>query len=259
MRGAPLFLILLGLACGTCRALPRKAQACSNSPIYNAEQWILPVPISMPQPPYTQEARADRVQGTMSWTAVVGCDGKILHMHEDTKPLGHALEDGARRALKQWTFKPARRKGQPVAVRLHIEVDYRLRNSQQGKELPSTAKQEQAAAGPARPGKPIVLLTVPLAGHGKRKKKWLKTFKRAGCFQIVTSPLKAYDYRVTISGIPPKTKDKGIFIGAGLAPYPVWETITDKKGTVAYHKGFPSHREYGHALKYAERHICQHP
>jgi TonB family protein len=42
------------------------------------------------------------------------------------KPLGLGLDEKAIEAVHTWKFKPASRNGSPVAVRMSVEVSFRL-------------------------------------------------------------------------------------------------------------------------------------
>ena len=42
------------------------------------------------------------------------------------RPLGMGLDEKAIEAVKQYRFKPATYKGHPVAVRVNIEVNFRI-------------------------------------------------------------------------------------------------------------------------------------
>jgi len=77
------------------------------------------------EPSYTEEARDAGLEGTVILAVIINKHGRVT----DTKveqALGSGLEDEAIKAVKQWEFEPATRKGEPVAVRARIEVNFRL-------------------------------------------------------------------------------------------------------------------------------------
>jgi outer membrane biosynthesis protein TonB len=45
---------------------------------------------------------------------------------EITKGLGEGLDIRALTAVAGWTFKPAMKNGEPVAVLIHVQMDFRL-------------------------------------------------------------------------------------------------------------------------------------
>jgi TonB family protein len=88
----------------------------------------LPVVIKEVHPVYTSEAKAAKLQGTVAMECVVGLDGTanditIIRSLDDT----YGLDDQAVRALKEWRFKPGRKAGEPVAVRVTIEMTFTLK------------------------------------------------------------------------------------------------------------------------------------
>ena len=60
----------------------------------------------------------------MLWL-IVGPDGRP-HDIRVSRSLGMGLDEKAIEAVRQWKFEPARKNGQPVAVQINVEVDFRL-------------------------------------------------------------------------------------------------------------------------------------
>jgi TonB family protein len=56
---------------------------------------------------------------------VVGPDGRA-HDVRIRRSLGLGLDERAIAAVSQWKFEPARKNGVPVAVRINVEVDFKL-------------------------------------------------------------------------------------------------------------------------------------
>jgi len=78
-----------------------------------------------PDPEYSEEARKAKYQGTVILWVVVGPDGRVKDMRVQ-RSLGLGLDEKAMEAVKQWKFDPARKDGQPVAVQINVEVNFRL-------------------------------------------------------------------------------------------------------------------------------------
>ncbi len=78
-----------------------------------------------PEPEFSDLARKKKFQGTCLLELVVGADGKPRDVRV-TRPLGLGLDEQAVKAVKKWEFEPARKDGQPIAVKMHIEVSFRL-------------------------------------------------------------------------------------------------------------------------------------
>ena len=84
-----------------------------------------PKALFTPDPEYSEEARKVRHQGTVVLWVVVGPDGRP-HDVRVQRSLGLGLDEKAMEAVRQWKFDPARKDGQPVAVMISVEVNFRL-------------------------------------------------------------------------------------------------------------------------------------
>ncbi len=84
-----------------------------------------PVPISRPEPEYSEEARKAKYSGTVLLQIVVGEDG-IPRNIKVLRPLGLGLDEKAVEAVSHWRFRPGLKGGKPVAVQATIEVSFRL-------------------------------------------------------------------------------------------------------------------------------------
>lgn len=78
-----------------------------------------------PSPAYADDARKSKYQGTSRLHMIVAEDGSV-HDLQIVLPLGLGLDEKAVDAVSTWKFEPARKGGQPVAVVIEIEVDFRL-------------------------------------------------------------------------------------------------------------------------------------
>jgi len=78
-----------------------------------------------PDPEYSEEARKAKYQGTVILWVVVGPDGRTKDIKVQ-RSLGLGLDEKAIEAVRNWKFEPARKDGQPVAVQINIEVNFRL-------------------------------------------------------------------------------------------------------------------------------------
>jgi periplasmic protein TonB len=78
-----------------------------------------------PDPEYTEEARRLKQQGNVLVAGVVGADGKV-HDARVQHALGLGLDEKAIEAVRRWKFEPSRYNGQPVAVKIMVEVNFRL-------------------------------------------------------------------------------------------------------------------------------------
>jgi protein TonB len=77
-------------------------------------------------PAYTAEARAARIQGLVELECVVLSNGTIGDVRV-VKTLDPGLDAEAIKAVRQWRFEPGAKDGQPVAVRVAIEMTFTLK------------------------------------------------------------------------------------------------------------------------------------
>jgi TonB family protein len=80
--------------------------------------------IEAPDPQYPGPARAANYESTVVLWVVVGADGRI-HDVAIKRPAGMGLDEAAIAAVLKWKFRPATKDGQPVAVQINIEVNFR--------------------------------------------------------------------------------------------------------------------------------------
>jgi protein TonB len=84
-----------------------------------------PIPIYKPEPPYSEEARKAKYQGTVVLQIVVDTQGSVVDVRV-VKPLGLGLDEKAVDTVRTWKFKPGMRNGAAVPVRVLVEVSFRL-------------------------------------------------------------------------------------------------------------------------------------
>lgn len=84
-----------------------------------------PVAKFTPEPDFSEEARKAKYQGTVTLAAVIGPDGKPRNLRV-VRSLGMGLDQKAMEKVRTWLFEPGKRNGQPVAVAMTLEVDFRL-------------------------------------------------------------------------------------------------------------------------------------
>ena len=87
-------------------------------------------------PEYSNEAHKKRVSGTTEVSLVVDADGNARDvkvsrsMAEEVEPkkqyAAKTLDDKAMEAVRQYRFEPGTLKGKPVAVELHVTVNFQL-------------------------------------------------------------------------------------------------------------------------------------
>ncbi|MFI5117442.1 MAG: energy transducer TonB [Terriglobales bacterium] len=84
-----------------------------------------PKALYAPDPEYSKTAREAKLQGTVLLWLIVDKDGNPQQIKVQRK-LGKGLDEQAVEAVKKWRFEPSRKDGQPVAVMINVEVNFRL-------------------------------------------------------------------------------------------------------------------------------------
>jgi TonB family protein len=84
-----------------------------------------PKAVHTPDPQYSVEAREAKINGTVVFGIVVDSTGLPKEI-EVIRPLGYGLDEQGVFTLESWRFEPAKKDGNPVAVHINVEVQYRL-------------------------------------------------------------------------------------------------------------------------------------
>jgi protein TonB len=77
------------------------------------------------EPQYSEQARTEKVEGTVTLKVVVDTNGHPSDIRV-VKSLGHGLDEKAIDAVEKWEFQPGTINGEPVAVAAIIQVPFRL-------------------------------------------------------------------------------------------------------------------------------------
>lgn len=84
-----------------------------------------PVPIYTPEAEFSDEARRQKFQGVCMISVIVDAQGNPQSPRV-VRWLGMGLDEKALQAVLRYRFKPAKKDGKPVAVRMTVEVNFRL-------------------------------------------------------------------------------------------------------------------------------------
>lgn len=103
---------------------PRLGGGSGGAPATNVDQQ--PVLLNMPQPRYTEEARKNKIQGTVLVRVLIGSDGQVKRVVV-VRPLPDGLDEQAIQAAYQLRFKPAMKSGQPVSFWKPVAIEFNLR------------------------------------------------------------------------------------------------------------------------------------
>jgi TonB family protein len=97
--------------------------------VYNIGNGVTsPIVIYEAKPKYTADAMRAKVQGVVVLSAVVMPDGTVTDVRI-TRSLDQSfgLDEEAKKTAAQWRFRPGTLKGEPVPVRIQIELTFNLR------------------------------------------------------------------------------------------------------------------------------------
>jgi TonB family protein len=86
-----------------------------------------PVALNKPRPNYTEEARKNKVQGSVRARVLVGADGMVKQVRISGAGLSGGLNEEAILAAKQMRFQAAMKNGERVAYWVIIEIEFNLR------------------------------------------------------------------------------------------------------------------------------------
>jgi TonB family protein len=81
-------------------------------------------------PEYTEEARANKIEGTVGLVAVINPKGTVESVTV-TKPLYPSLDESAVSAIRKWRFEPLIKDGQPASQKYSVEMVFRMSAGQQ--------------------------------------------------------------------------------------------------------------------------------
>jgi protein TonB len=89
---------------------------------------VLPTVVREVKPQYTQEAIDAHIEGFVQLAIVIEADGSVsdVRVIESLDPT-FGLDDQAVKAAWQWSFKPATKDGQPVAIGVDLQLRFMLK------------------------------------------------------------------------------------------------------------------------------------
>jgi len=132
---------------------PRERTEAADDSLLRPDDHVyveeLPAQKSTVPPVYPEQARHDGIQGTVIVQALVGRDGTVKEVRV-AKSIPK-LDAAAVTAVRQWTFRPARSEGRPVAVWVAVPVKFTLRGTVTVEAMLRDAVAELQRAGPRAP------------------------------------------------------------------------------------------------------------
>ncbi len=111
----PLMLVFAGLA---------GAADSKDEPILDMAPGIVPPRVThQVNPVYREDEEAFRITGSVIVGLVVSSKGEPKDVHV-VRGLDKAVDQSAVEAVQQWRFEAAKKDGQPVAVRITVEIRF---------------------------------------------------------------------------------------------------------------------------------------
>jgi len=99
-------------------------QLCADDTIYSVVD-VNPVPVKTPPPEYPEDLKRLGVNGVVAVSIVIDEKGKVMTA-TIAKSSRRDFEEPALAAIKKWTFKPAKKDGVAVKVRVTIPLRFDL-------------------------------------------------------------------------------------------------------------------------------------
>lgn len=95
-------------------------------PVYKVGKRVtLPRVVYAQDPEFSEEARQQRVEGTVVLGITVTSEGKATQIRV-VRSLGYGLDEKAIEAVRNWKFRPGTKDGQPVSVMIAVEASSHL-------------------------------------------------------------------------------------------------------------------------------------
>jgi TonB family protein len=107
----PLMLVIAGLA------------TAADEPVIDMGPGIVPPRVTHQVNPVYKDEEGFRITGSVIVGLVVSSKGEPKEVHV-VRSLEKAVDQAAVEAVQQWQFEAARKDGQPVAVRITVEIRF---------------------------------------------------------------------------------------------------------------------------------------
>jgi TonB family protein len=99
--------------------------AWANDPLRLPAGAKPPVVTHSVEAQFPDEARAERIEGIVLISTIVDEQGMPTEIRVE-RSAGHGLDENAVAAVSEYRFRPATLDGKPIAVRIRIEISFRL-------------------------------------------------------------------------------------------------------------------------------------
>lgn len=123
--------LVIGSTMTAVNRFPMSGTLHAQPTVYEAKPGnglVLPTVVREVKPKYTAAAMEKKIEGSVWLSIVVGTSGEVTDATvSKSLDAEFGLDDEALAASRQWKFKPGTKDGQPVAVRVTLELTFTLR------------------------------------------------------------------------------------------------------------------------------------
>jgi periplasmic protein TonB len=133
MKRNQLVVIALALAClvaGRSKLFSQQnssQETYKGQPVYQVGKGVTAPRVKFsPDPEYTDAERRRRTQGVVAPSVIVTKDGRTADIKVTSSFVTRDMEDEAIKAVSRWKFEPATKDGEPVTVRIAIQIMFHL-------------------------------------------------------------------------------------------------------------------------------------
>jgi periplasmic protein TonB len=127
LRSVPACLVLIATAVSLVPAASGADTDAIMLPPVEVRAWYPLVPAryrSTPRPTYPEDARQQGIEGTALLSVQVLADGRVGDVSVKTTSGSTILDEAAVRAVRRWTFEPARRGPRAVDSLVELPVSF---------------------------------------------------------------------------------------------------------------------------------------
>ena len=132
MRNTRLLVLLtlmvasaIAFSCGSALSAQDEQEKDSEAVYEIGSGVTAPKSIYAPNPSYDEKARKKKINGVVILAMVVTAQGKVRDV-KVIKSVDEGLDKQAVATVSTWRFEPATKNGNPVAVHLKAEINFRL-------------------------------------------------------------------------------------------------------------------------------------
>ncbi|MEO7135067.1 MAG: M56 family metallopeptidase [Vicinamibacterales bacterium] len=123
--------VVIGSTATAVNRFPMSGTLHAQATVYESKPGnglVLPTVVREVKPKYTAAAMQKKIQGSVWLSIVVGANGDVTDatVSKSLDP-EFGLDDEALAASRKWKFKPGTKDGQPVAVRVTLELTFTLK------------------------------------------------------------------------------------------------------------------------------------